>query len=80
MDGSPPFYSAINALVGLQEGGIRVVAPAIDLDATELVEQSAVSDEVLSWTHSCHRADISCGQCAGCLKRRSTLARLGRLR
>jgi 7-cyano-7-deazaguanine synthase len=80
VDGSASFYNAIDALVGLQEGSIRVNAPAIELDAAELVDVSGVSDEVLSWTHSCHMADISCGQCAGCLKRRSTLARLGRLR
>lgn len=80
VDGSAPFYHAIDALTGMQEGSIRVSAPAIELNCDELVELSGVTDEVLSWTHSCHTADISCGQCAGCLKRRGTLARLGRLR
>lgn len=72
-DGTEEFRHAINALVSLQEGGIRVIAPAAHLSATELLRVSEVPERVLAWTHSCHRANLPCTHCPGCIKRAETL-------
>jgi 7-cyano-7-deazaguanine synthase len=79
-DGTAAFYDALDRLLALQEGQMRVQAPAIAMSSEELLTQSGVSDEVLGWTHSCHIADIACGACPGCYKRREVLDRLGRFR
>lgn len=67
-DGSTAFVAAIDSLLSLQEGGLRVTAPAIGLDAEALVRISGVPRDLLSWAHSCHKADVACGQCRGCNK------------
>lgn len=79
-DGTMAFYEALDRLVVLQEGGLRVQAPAIALSSEQLLIESGVSDQVLGWTHSCHTQDVACGACPGCYKRREVLDRLGRLR
>jgi 7-cyano-7-deazaguanine synthase len=79
IDGTAEFYVALDAVVAMQEGGMRVEVPAIAMTSEELIERSGVSDDVLGWTHSCHRADLACGACPGCAKRREVLSRLGRL-
>lgn len=78
-DGRSEFYTSIDALTQLQEGRIKVSAPAIGLDAAELIERSGVSDSVLGWTHSCHRSNLACAACPGCKKRREVLSAVGRL-
>lgn len=67
-DGTPQFVSAISQLVSLQEGGIVVEAPAIELSTAELVAQSGVPMASLAWAHSCHKANVACGACRGCNK------------
>jgi 7-cyano-7-deazaguanine synthase len=79
IDGSPRFYLGLDRLVNMQEGGVRVLAPAINLTTAQLVLQSALPDQVLVLTHSCAASPIACGFCPGCEKRRDTLAELGRL-
>lgn len=78
-DGTAGFYAALDAVVRMQEGRVRVEVPAVGMTSEELIELSGVSDEVLGWTHSCHRAELACGVCPGCAKRRDVLARMGRL-
>lgn len=78
-DGRPTFVEALDRLLSLQEGGVRLQAPALDLTTAELVETSGISDRVLAWTHSCHVDSSACGSCSGCQKRRSVLEVLGRL-
>lgn len=68
-DGTSEFYESIDQLVAMQEGNIRVVAPAAQLSARELLEESRLTANVLGWTHSCHRANLACGDCPGCWKR-----------
>ena len=72
-DGTEEFRASIDSLVSLQEGGIRVHAPAATMDAAELLSVSGVPESVLAWTHSCHRANLPCTQCPGCVKRGETL-------
>jgi len=76
-DGSPEFVAALSRLMALQEGGMRVEAPAIDMTAAELVRTSRVPMEVLAWAHSCHVADLACGRCRGCSKHFATMMELG---
>lgn len=78
-DGTRGFYQLLGQLVELQEGGLTVTTPAIDMTSTELVEKSGVADSVLAWTFSCHRSAIACGACPGCVKREGVMADLGRL-
>lgn len=76
-DGTPEFVAKIDALVSSQEGGLKVLAPAIDMTTAQLVRHSRVPPEFLAWSHSCHKADVACGQCRGCYKYLSTYAELG---
>jgi 7-cyano-7-deazaguanine synthase len=64
-------------LVTFQEGGLRVVAPAIELSTADLIRIAGVPPSLLAWSHSCHKADIACGNCRGCNKYLSTYAELG---
>ena len=76
-DGRQEFYIALDKLVSLQEGGIRVEAPVLDLSSVDLVKQSKVPATILGWTHSCHTGDFACGSCRGCYKRRGVLKDCG---
>jgi len=67
-DGSSEFFELINALSVYQEGHIRISSPAIHLDSIELIENSGVPASLLGWTHSCHKSNLPCGRCNGCLK------------
>lgn len=79
IDGGPAFYQALDRVISMQEGGIRVFAPAISETSTELVRRSGLTEEVLGWTVSCHRASFPCGDCPGCWKRGQVLSELGLL-
>jgi 7-cyano-7-deazaguanine synthase len=67
-DGTPTFVAAISNVLALQEGGLRVEAPAIDMTTAALARESAVPPGALAWAHSCHKADVACGDCRGCNK------------
>jgi len=77
VDGTTEFVTKMDELMKFQEGGLRVVAPAIALSATELIRQSGIPPSLLAWAHSCHKANISCGACRGCNKYIATYAELG---
>lgn len=78
-DGTPAFYEALDRLIALQEGGIRVITPAIGETTTELVRRSKLGEDIVAWTVSCQRASLPCGDCPGCWKRARVLASLGML-
>jgi 7-cyano-7-deazaguanine synthase len=80
IDGRAAFYERIDALLAMQEGGMRVTAPAAGMTSDDLIIASGVPDAILGWTHSCHRSNLSCGDCPGCAKRREVFERLGRMR
>jgi 7-cyano-7-deazaguanine synthase len=67
-DGTVGFYEAINTLSSYQEGNIAVTAPCIQFNTVELIKLSQVPKEILLWAHSCHKSNIACGNCRGCLK------------
>jgi 7-cyano-7-deazaguanine synthase len=67
-DGRGTFYERADALMSMQEGGIRVLAPAIGMTTVELVRMSGVPRDLLAWAHSCHTGPLACGACRGCHK------------
>jgi 7-cyano-7-deazaguanine synthase len=76
-DGRPEFFQRMSNLMEFQEGSIRVNAPAIGLDAVELVKTSGIPFEILAWSHSCHVSGFACGICRGCTKHAETMNQLG---
>jgi 7-cyano-7-deazaguanine synthase len=76
-DGRADFVVALDNLLRLQEGYIRLEAPAIELTATELIRRSEIPMDVLGWAHSCHVGEFACGLCRGCRKHYETLKALG---
>lgn len=76
-DGTVEFVSKVDDLMSHQEGGLRVIAPAICFSTAELIREVAVPAALLAWSHSCHKANIACGDCRGCNKYLSTYKELG---
>lgn len=76
-DGTVEFVTKMDSLMAYQEGGIRVVAPAIEYTTAELVKMAKVPPGLLAWAHSCHKANIACNSCRGCNKYLATFAELG---
>ncbi|MEN3159507.1 7-cyano-7-deazaguanine synthase [Alkalimonas sp. NCh-2] len=79
-DGSLEFVEAMNHLLKIQEGELSVIAPALHMTTAELIESSKIPMDILGWSHSCHKADLSCGQCQGCYKHSGVLSQFGVLR
>ncbi len=71
-DGSPEFLDAMDRVLRLQEGGIRLIAPARRFTAAGLILRSGIPTRLLRWSHSCHVANHACGHCRGCNKRVTT--------
>ena len=76
-DGTRTFVDAISQLLSLQEGGICVTAPALDMTSAELVRNSQIQKSLLAWAHSCHTSNFACGRCRGCFKHRAVFEELG---
>jgi 7-cyano-7-deazaguanine synthase len=68
-DGSNEFLAGINGLMSLQEGALRISAPARQLSTVELIAQSGLPPSAMLQTHSCHRGNSHCCACPGCRKR-----------
>ena len=77
LDGTLAFVDKISELMSFQEGKIVVEAPAIELSTTELVRVSGVTPGGLAWAHSCHKANVPCGDCRGCNKYFQVLDEVG---
>jgi 7-cyano-7-deazaguanine synthase len=76
-DGSPAFLSALSEVLQIQEGGIRLMAPAAKMTSEELVRVSGVTTSVLGWAHSCHTGALACGSCPGCIKHSTVMQAVG---
>jgi 7-cyano-7-deazaguanine synthase len=76
-DGTPEFVRAISQVLSLQEGELSIEAPAITLSTVELIQLAQIPLNVLAWAHSCHKADVACGDCRGCNKYFDTFRELG---
>ena len=77
VDGTPQFVQKMDDLMAYQEGNMHVSAPAIEHSTAELVRLAGVPPALLAWAHSCHKANIPCGDCRGCNKYRATYLELG---
>ncbi|OPX13520.1 7-cyano-7-deazaguanine synthase [Gordonia sp. i37] len=75
-DGTQAFYDALNTVMAVQEGAVKVHTPAIGCSTTDLLRRSGLGPSQLGWTTSCHRSDTPCGACPGCWKRHRVLADL----
>lgn len=69
-DGKEPFIRSLDGTMALQEGGVRVTAPALHLTTPELLRTSGFPYELIGLTFSCHVHEYACGQCGGCEKHR----------
>jgi 7-cyano-7-deazaguanine synthase len=67
-DGRQEFFEEMDHVFSLQEGSLRINAPAIHLTTVELIKTSGVPLSLLGWAHSCHVFDFACGNCRGCFK------------
>lgn len=76
-DGSPEFITSLDRTLMLQEGSIRLSAPAASMTSAELVHHSKIPDGVLGWSHSCHTGELACGRCRGCQKHSEVMVELG---
>ncbi|MDB0510979.1 7-cyano-7-deazaguanine synthase [Ralstonia solanacearum] len=76
-DGSTAFRTTIDTLLSLQEGGLRLAAPAADLTSADLIRKSGISIDTLAWSHSCHTGKLACGRCRGCQKHSEVMHELG---
>jgi 7-cyano-7-deazaguanine synthase len=76
-DGTQKFIEAMSAVLAMQEGGLQLSAPAIDMTSAELVRKSGIPRSILAWAHSCHVGNYACGRCRGCAKHQATLTELG---
>jgi 7-cyano-7-deazaguanine synthase len=76
-DGRREFVERLDGLLRMQEGGLRLEAPAVEMTAVELIRTSKVPFDVLAWAHSCHTHEYACGTCRGCRKHYETMAELG---
>lgn len=74
VDGSLPFYQHLDAVMRMQEGGVRVEAPSIHQSTVDLLRAADAPRSLIGWTVSCHRSNEPCGDCPGCWKRELVLA------
>jgi 7-cyano-7-deazaguanine synthase len=72
-DGRSPFFRALNRTMVLQEGNVRISAPARKYSSVKLLQQSGFPEDLLGLTFSCHVHEYACGQCGGCLKHREVV-------
>jgi 7-cyano-7-deazaguanine synthase len=79
-DGKAPFLRAVHRLMSLQEGGVKVSAPARSFHALKLMQISGFPAALLGLTFSCHVMQYPCGKCRGCQKHLDTLAKIKRSR
>lgn len=72
-DGSQAFVDAMDALLALQEGAVRLTAPGLLMTGAELLRNSGFPHDLIGLTFSCHTHQYACGQCGGCDKHRETV-------
>lgn len=77
VDGTSKFVEGLSSLLQMQEGSLKLVAPAINHTAATLIYDSKVPPDILSYAHSCHVSSFACGVCRGCYKHYHTLKELG---
>jgi len=74
-DGRAPFYRGLDRTMSVQEGGVRVSAPARQYSTVKLLKMCQFPYELIGLTFSCHVHEYACGQCSGCKKHRECVER-----
>ncbi|PBB23576.1 MULTISPECIES: 7-cyano-7-deazaguanine synthase [unclassified Mesorhizobium] len=74
-DGKAPFLRSLDRMMSVQEGGVRVTAPARKVSTVTLLKTSAFPYSLIGLTFSCHVHEFACGQCSGCTKHRECVER-----
>ena len=77
LDGSQHFLESLDRVLAMQEGYVRLFAPALSLTTVELVHASNIAPATLGWSHSCHVGELACGLCHGCHKHAAVMTELG---
>jgi len=72
-DGSAKFVETIQTLLQIQEGAVRLEAPALSLETDSLLRRCGAPHSFIGWTFSCHMANEPCGACRGCYKHLATI-------
>ncbi|MDQ3816329.1 MAG: 7-cyano-7-deazaguanine synthase [Acidobacteriota bacterium] len=76
-DGTKEFFEAMDKAFALQEGGLRILAPAIEMTTAELIRVSNIPLSILGWAHSCDVSASACGRCGSCSKYYGVMKELG---
>jgi 7-cyano-7-deazaguanine synthase len=79
-DGTAEFIEKMNSVLAMQEGGTKLIAPAVKLDSIELMLASNIDVDALDMTFSCFSSEYPCGRCRGCIKNEYLRASYYRLR
>lgn len=74
-DGKAPFLRSLDRTMSIQEGAVRVTAPARRMSTVKLLKTSAFPYNLIGLTFSCHVHEFACGQCSGCTKHRECVER-----
>jgi 7-cyano-7-deazaguanine synthase len=74
-DGRPSFIRAVDTTMRIQEGRVKVHAPAITLNSVQLLKKANFPKRLVGLTFSCHVHRYACGQCGGCRKHLETVER-----
>jgi 7-cyano-7-deazaguanine synthase len=74
-DGKAPFLRSLDKAMSVQEGAVRVTAPARRMSTVTLLKTSAFPYNLIGLTFSCHVHEFACGQCSGCTKHRECVQR-----
>jgi 7-cyano-7-deazaguanine synthase len=73
-DGTKAFIKSMTKLIGMQEGNIRLLAPALRMSSNELIRWSGAPLGLLGLTFSCHNSVYPCGECRGCAKNEDAIS------
>ncbi|QND63674.1 7-cyano-7-deazaguanine synthase [Mesorhizobium loti] len=74
-DGKAPFLRGLDKTMSVQEGAVRLTAPARKMSTVTLLTTSAFPYSLIGLTFSCHVHEFACGQCSGCTKHRECVER-----
>jgi 7-cyano-7-deazaguanine synthase len=71
-DNSPEFVDSMNTCLSYStRNGVKILAPLVDYNKKDIINQALKSDAPLEWSWSCyHGKDLPCGVCESCVRRK----------